>query len=57
MKEEEKKKPTVSFHPDDSIISINDTVMVVESETGVQKNVFSLPFSIQILTENKDEAN
>ncbi|XP_050768477.1 ciliogenesis and planar polarity effector 1 [Gymnogyps californianus] len=38
MKEkEEKKKPSVSFCPDDSIISISDTVMVVESGTGDQQ--------------------
>ncbi|NXW83315.1 CPLN1 protein, partial [Alopecoenas beccarii] len=37
---EEKKKPSVSFCPDDSIISISDTVMVVESVTEVWKNVF-----------------
>ncbi|NXI96053.1 CPLN1 protein, partial [Psophia crepitans] len=35
---EEKKKPSVSFCPDDSIISFSDTVMHVESGTGVQKN-------------------
>ncbi|KAF1669490.1 CPLN1 protein, partial [Pygoscelis papua] len=36
MKEkEEEKKPSVSFCPDDSIISISDTVMVVESGTGI----------------------
>ncbi|KAM7076508.1 ciliogenesis and planar polarity effector 1 isoform 1-T3 [Ciconia maguari] len=37
MKEEEKKKSSVSFCPDDSIISISDTVMVVESGTGDQQ--------------------
>ncbi|KAM9587782.1 ciliogenesis and planar polarity effector 1 isoform 3-T4 [Morphnus guianensis] len=38
MKEkEEKKKPSVSFCPDDSIISISDTVMVVESGTRDQQ--------------------
>nr|XP_009942042.1 PREDICTED: uncharacterized protein C5orf42 homolog [Opisthocomus hoazin] len=31
---EEKKKPSVSFCPDDSIISVSDTVTVVESRTG-----------------------
>ncbi|XP_031951433.1 ciliogenesis and planar polarity effector 1 isoform X3 [Corvus moneduloides] len=31
---EDKKKPNVSFHPDDSIISISDTAVVTESETG-----------------------
>ncbi|NWQ79180.1 CPLN1 protein, partial [Columbina picui] len=33
---EEKKKPSVSFCPDDSIINISDTVMVVESGTEEQ---------------------
>ncbi|KAM9262132.1 ciliogenesis and planar polarity effector 1 [Morus bassanus] len=38
MKEkEEKKKPSVSFCPDDSIISISDTVTVIESGTGDQQ--------------------
>ncbi|XP_064295540.1 ciliogenesis and planar polarity effector 1 isoform X2 [Phalacrocorax carbo] len=38
MKEkEEKKKPSVSFCPDDSIISISDTVTVIESGSGDQQ--------------------
>ncbi|XP_023799765.1 protein JBTS17 isoform X2 [Cyanistes caeruleus] len=31
---EDKKKPSVSFRPDDSIINISDTAVVTESETG-----------------------
>jgi len=54
---EEKKKPSVSFCPDDSIISVSDTVTVVESRTGVQKNVGLLPFSIQVLTEKTEAGN
>ncbi|NWU65552.1 CPLN1 protein, partial [Pterocles burchelli] len=47
MKEnEEKKKPSVSFCPDDSIISISDTVMVAESVTGVQKNTTVMYYHI-----------
>ncbi|KAM7025251.1 ciliogenesis and planar polarity effector 1 isoform 3-T4 [Acridotheres tristis] len=34
---EDKKKPSVSFRPDDSIISISDTAVVTESETGDPK--------------------
>ncbi|RLV98166.1 hypothetical protein DV515_00011007 [Chloebia gouldiae] len=34
---EDKKKPSVSFCPDDSIISISDTAVATESETGDHK--------------------
>ncbi|XP_050842832.1 ciliogenesis and planar polarity effector 1 isoform X4 [Serinus canaria] len=34
---EDKRKPSVSFHPDDSIISISDTAVPSESETGDHK--------------------
>ncbi|XP_058280081.1 ciliogenesis and planar polarity effector 1 isoform X3 [Hirundo rustica] len=38
LKEKEvEKKPSVSFRPDDSIISISDTAVVAESETGDHK--------------------
>ncbi|KAL2294211.1 hypothetical protein Nmel_007936 [Mimus melanotis] len=35
--EEDKKKPSVSFRPDHSIINISDTAVVTESETGDRK--------------------
>ncbi|XP_016160307.1 PREDICTED: uncharacterized protein C5orf42 homolog [Ficedula albicollis] len=35
--QEDKKKPNVSFRPDDSIFSISDTAVVTESETGDHK--------------------
>nr|XP_009678942.1 PREDICTED: uncharacterized protein C5orf42 homolog isoform X1 [Struthio camelus australis] len=35
--EEEKKKPSVTFRPDDSVISISDTEMVDKSEMGDQQ--------------------
>ncbi|XP_063278915.1 ciliogenesis and planar polarity effector 1 isoform X2 [Prinia subflava] len=37
---EDKKKPSVSFRPDDSIISIGDTAVVAESETEDHKPKF-----------------
>ncbi|XP_061214864.1 ciliogenesis and planar polarity effector 1-like, partial [Neopsephotus bourkii] len=59
MKEkEEKKKQTVSFCPDDSIISISDSVMAVESGTEDQeaKSTSYLQDAFFISTDTKGEA-
>uniref|UniRef100_A0A8C0USD2 Ciliogenesis and planar polarity effector 1 n=1 Tax=Cyanistes caeruleus TaxID=156563 RepID=A0A8C0USD2_CYACU len=39
---EDKKKPSVSFRPDDSIINISDTAVVTESETGHKREYVSV---------------
>ncbi|XP_026721713.1 ciliogenesis and planar polarity effector 1 isoform X1 [Athene cunicularia] len=55
---EEKKKSSVSFCPDDTIISIRDTVIVVESETEDQqgKSTSSLQDGFFISVDTMGEA-